>query len=242
MASNGTQQKLIDMPAQLKNGLLYRPDFISEEEEQTLLATIRALPLERPLYRGEYLAKRRSMGFGWGYDFDRKRLIPGPPLPRFLQPLQRKIAKWLDIPRRRIAEALVTEYAPGAAIGWHRDNEEFEHVIGVSLDGWCHMRFRPVRGRVGYEELAHYNRGEHVQRSRESGYATGAFGHPASNGIRPAKSLGRTSEGCFSLDLEPRSIYVMQKAVRWDWQHRIPPTKTMRYSITFRSLPAAQRR
>ena len=29
--------------------------------------------------------------------------------------------------------ALVTEYAPGAAIGWHRDRPVFADVVGVSL-------------------------------------------------------------------------------------------------------------
>ena len=37
------------------------------------------------------------------------------------------------------------------------------------------------------------------------------------------------------LELEPRSAYVMRDTARWGWQHSIPPTKTMRYSITFRT-------
>ena len=38
------------------------------------------------------------------------------------------------------------------------------------------------------------------------------------------------------LDLAPRSAYVMQDEIRWRWQHHIPPTKELRYSITFRTL------
>jgi alkylated DNA repair dioxygenase AlkB len=45
---------------------------------------------------------------------------------------------------------------------------------------------------------------------------------------------GRTAES-LSLDLEPRSAYVMRGEARWGWQHSIPPTKTTRYSITFRT-------
>ena len=45
---------------------------------------------------------------------------------------------------------------------------------------------------------------------------------------------GRSAES-LSLDLEPRSAYVMRGEARWGWQHSIPPTKTMRYSITFRT-------
>jgi alkylated DNA repair dioxygenase AlkB len=38
--------------------------------------------------------------------------------------------------------------------------------------------------------------------------------------------------------LEPRSAYVLAGAARSAWQHSIPPTKTLRYSITFRTLKA----
>jgi alkylated DNA repair dioxygenase AlkB len=37
------------------------------------------------------------------------------------------------------------------------------------------------------------------------------------------------------LELEPRSIYVMRDAIRWQWQHSMLPTKALRYSITFRT-------
>jgi alkylated DNA repair protein (DNA oxidative demethylase) len=36
--------------------------------------------------------------------------------------------------------------------------------------------------------------------------------------------------------LEPRSAYVLAGAARFAWQHSIPPTKALRYSITFRTL------
>ena len=36
--------------------------------------------------------------------------------------------------------------------------------------------------------------------------------------------------------LDPRSAYVLDGAVRWDWEHSIPPSRTRRYSITYRTL------
>ena len=39
-----------------------------------------------------------------------------------------------------------------------------------------------------------------------------------------------------SLELSPRSAYVLRDDARWRWQHSIPPTKVLRYSITFRTL------
>jgi alkylated DNA repair dioxygenase AlkB len=38
------------------------------------------------------------------------------------------------------------------------------------------------------------------------------------------------------LVLAPRSAYVMQGEIRWQWQHHIPPTRQLRYSITLRTL------
>jgi alkylated DNA repair dioxygenase AlkB len=43
-------------------------------------------------------------------------------------------------------------------------------------------------------------------------------------------------EKAIALELEPRSAYVMQAEARWRWQHSIPPTKALRYSITFRTM------
>jgi DNA oxidative demethylase len=36
--------------------------------------------------------------------------------------------------------------------------------------------------------------------------------------------------------LDPRSAYVLSGEARSSWQHSIPPTKELRYSITFRTL------
>ena len=140
------QQVLFDTGTSLPNGFVYRPNFLTEEEEAELLGWFADLPFEHGRL-GEYVAKRRLIGFGWGYDFRAQRLVPGPPLPPFLAPYARKAAKWLDIRASRVAEALITEYPPGAAIGWHRDNESFEHIIGVSLGSWCRMRLRPYSWR-----------------------------------------------------------------------------------------------
>ena len=38
------------------------------------------------------------------------------------------------------------------------------------------------------------------------------------------------------LDLAPRSAYLLSGAARWSWQHSIPATKDLRYSVTFRTL------
>ena len=39
-----------------------------------------------------------------------------------------------------------------------------------------------------------------------------------------------------ALELAPRSAYLLAGKARWSWQHSIPPTKALRYSVTFRTL------
>ena len=38
-----------------------------------------------------------------------------------------------------------------------------------------------------------------------------------------------------SLELAPRSAYVLRAEARWGWQHSVAPTPALRYSITFRT-------
>ncbi|VWX57732.1 conserved hypothetical protein [Burkholderiales bacterium 8X] len=46
--------------------------------------------------------------------------------------------------------------------------------------------------------------------------------------------------GRLTVEVAPRSIYVMRGAARWDWQHRVEPTESLRYSITFRTANQAR--
>jgi alkylated DNA repair dioxygenase AlkB len=41
-----------------------------------------------------------------------------------------------------------------------------------------------------------------------------------------------------AIELAPRSVYRLEGEARWEWQHSIPPTPALRYSITFRTLRA----
>lgn len=46
----------------------------------------------------------------------------------------------------------------------------------------------------------------------------------------------------FTTTLEPRSAYILGGESRLHWQHSIPPTKALRYSITFRTLSSTMRK
>ncbi|HZR82672.1 MAG TPA: alpha-ketoglutarate-dependent dioxygenase AlkB [Candidatus Binatia bacterium] len=126
----------------LPEGLVYRPDFLTEVEERDLLARIRDLPLAEARYK-EFTARRRIASFGAGYDFGTNAPLPAPPLPPFLHPLRSRVAEWSGIPLEDLRQCTVAEYAPGTPLGWHRDVPLFGVVVGVSLGSPCRMRLRP---------------------------------------------------------------------------------------------------
>ena len=136
----------------MPEGLLYQQDFLSMEEEQALLAEIRALALEEAKYKA-FTAKRRIVSYGSSYDFETNQLGPAPEIPPFLAPLKARAARLIGVDEQSIKHALVTEYRPGTELGWHRDVGEFGIVVGVSLGGTCRMRFRrypPQKGEKAF--------------------------------------------------------------------------------------------
>jgi alkylated DNA repair dioxygenase AlkB len=70
-----------------------------------------------------------------------------------------------------------------------------------------------------------------------------SLGAPCRMRLRPYRPGERNlKEDVIAIDLVPRSAYLMRGAARWQWQHSIPPTKELRYSITFRTGRHAQAR
>ena len=123
-------------------GLVYQPEFLSQEEERELLAIVQTLPLHAARYK-QYWARRRVVSFGGSYDFDAHRLRPGVALDERLHGVRERVAHWLGVPAGDLAHVLVAEYAPGTPLGWHRDVPDFATIVGVSLGGHAALRFRP---------------------------------------------------------------------------------------------------
>jgi alkylated DNA repair dioxygenase AlkB len=126
-------------------GFEYRRDFVSEEQERGLLRNIRVLPFENFQFQG-HLGKRRVVSFGWQYDFNERALRRADDMPSFLLPLRERAAAFAGLEPASFQHVLVTEYAPGAGIGWHRDKAVFDEVVGVSLLSSCDFRFRRRKG------------------------------------------------------------------------------------------------
>jgi alkylated DNA repair dioxygenase AlkB len=128
----------------LPEGFLYQPDFLSEAEEADLIAIFRQLPFQSFDFHG-YTARRRVLEFGMEYDFATRRATPTQSFPEFLSPVRERAAQFAGISAAALVEGMVTEYSPGAPIGWHRDAPQFGTIIGISLAGTARMRFKPYK-------------------------------------------------------------------------------------------------
>jgi alkylated DNA repair dioxygenase AlkB len=137
--------KRTDLLESLPPGLLFRPDFLTPIEEQELLAFLRTLAFRTFQMQG-VTAKRRIRQFGWHYAFESYQLTPTDPIPAEFASIRERSAAFAGLDPSAWAEALVTEYAPGAGIGWHRDAPAFGLVAGISLAGRCRMRFQTGTG------------------------------------------------------------------------------------------------
>jgi len=185
---------LFDAP--LIAGLDCREALISDAEERALIAHLEAEELSPFRFHG-WLGNRKTQSFGWRYDFDDASFQKTVPIPDWLQPLRAKAADFAKVMPEDFAHVLLARYDPGAGIGWHRDRDVFDQVVGVSLHTPATLRFRKREG----------------------------------SGFRRA-----------SLEVAPRSAYLLSGESRWDWEHRIVPGDQLRFSITFRTLSEKGRR
>ncbi len=177
--------------AGLPEGFDYLSDFLSVSEERAILDRLDTLPFGSVEMRG-MVAKRKVLHVGWMYGYKSGRVARGEPLPSWLLPWRERAAVFMHELAENIEEVLISQYAPGAGIGWHRDAPTFgPKVVGISLLGTCRLRFQRKRGDV------------------------------------------RDLSECL---LEPRSAYLLSGQARLLWEHSIPATKALRYSITFRTL------
>jgi alkylated DNA repair protein (DNA oxidative demethylase) len=152
MAGAG-QFDLFGAPAQgLPEGLRYAEDVISAAEADRLVRVFADLPFQAFDFHG-FKGNRRIVSYGGRYDFSASRLEPTEPIPEFLLPARAAAAAFAGLEPDAIHHAMVTEYAPGAGIGWHRDRPEFDRVIGLSFGSEATMRFRRRR-EVGWERVS----------------------------------------------------------------------------------------
>ena len=136
----------------LPEGLKYAADVIRAEAQARLVEAFAALPFEAFDFHG-FKGNRRIVSYGGRYDFSASRLREAEPVPDVLLPVREAAAAFAGLQPEALVQAMVTEYAPGAGIGWHRDRPEFDRVVGLSFGSEATMRFRRRRGE-GWERAA----------------------------------------------------------------------------------------
>ena len=190
MATVRRQADLFAAEPATPEGFVYRDEVISADEERHFVDRLALLPFAPFQFHG-FQGRRRVVSFGWRYDYAGRQIRPSAQLPEFLLPLRERAAQVGGLAPESLQQVLVTEYAPGAPIGWHRDKPVFQDVVAISFLAPCLLLFRR-RLRDGWER--------------------------------------------HSIDVMPRSAYVLRGAARTEWEHSIPPVNQLRYSITFRNF------
>jgi alkylated DNA repair dioxygenase AlkB len=59
--------------------------------------------------------------------------------------LRDNAAGFAQLEPRDFVQVLLARYDPGAGIGWHRDRDVFDEVVGISLGSPATLRFRRRR-------------------------------------------------------------------------------------------------
>jgi len=167
----------------------YIADFLSFNEQATLLDELRSLTYQHDVFRGQTM-KRGWVQFGYNYVSIGRRLEAAPPIPPFLQTIIQKALPYCPN-NTEFTQCIVTNYPVGAGIGWHTDASCFDDcILGISLASEARLQFK-------------------------------------ANGSKQVS---------FEVKAAPGSLYIMQGAARWNYEHQIIPVRAERYSLTFRSV------
>ncbi len=122
-------------------GLEYREELITRDEEADLLDRLGVMDLSPFRFQG-WVGNRKTRSYGWRYDFEDASFSPAGPMPDWLLPLRDKAAAFAGVEPDEFTHALIARYDPGAGIGWHKDRDVFDKVVGVSLGTPATLRFR----------------------------------------------------------------------------------------------------
>lgn len=128
------------------DGLQYAAELFSLADEKAFVAQFETLPFKRFEFHG-YQGNRRIVSYGYRYDYAGRALRPSEAMPEFLMPLRTIAGQFSGIPAAAFEQALITEYAPGAGIGWHRDKPMYQGIVGLSFLVPCKLRLRRKAGK-----------------------------------------------------------------------------------------------
>jgi alkylated DNA repair dioxygenase AlkB len=162
--------------------MTYAEEIISVAEEDTLTHFIAALALKPFEFVGGLKGNRKVVSFGFKYDWGSHQLQKAEDIPPPLLDLREKAAAFAGMRAEQLTQVLVTEYAPGAGIGWHKDRPHFDQVVGVSLLAACNFR---LRRKVGEK----WERKSFTAQPRSAYLLSGASRHGWEHSIPAVKAL-----------------------------------------------------
>jgi alkylated DNA repair dioxygenase AlkB len=170
---------LFDTP--LIAGLRYHEEVIREAEERALLERLGGLELAPFRFQG-FIGNRKTQSFGWRYDFEDASFTPTEPIPSWLQPVRERAASFAGLKPDEFVHVLLARYDPGAGIGWHRDRDVFEKVVGISLNTPATLRFR-------HRTASGFRRANLEVEPRSAYLLSGEARHDWEHSISPGQSL-----------------------------------------------------
>jgi alkylated DNA repair dioxygenase AlkB len=139
-----------------------------------------------------------------------------------------------------------------ASFGWQYEFGQTEITIAPDIPGFL----LPIRTRAGnlfnidpnslvQTTIIEYSTGSPIGWHRDIPHFGVVIGISLSAACRMrfrkhsrVRSQRLKRDETLSIDLQPRSIYLMSGASRETWQHSIPPVKELRYAIMMRTLRA----
>lgn len=117
------------------DGFTYVPEFLSVEEERSLLAWLVAEPYAPLRMRGQ-LTRREIVSYGLEFKPHVGQLEPAPAIPAYLHDIRKRAARVAGVQGRTLQQSLLTRYPANSEIGWHVDHQSFgDVVVAISLMG-----------------------------------------------------------------------------------------------------------
>src|SRR5262245_38647457 len=104
---------LFENTPRVPDGFLYCENFIGEAEEKELIQKIQGVEL-LPFRYYQFTGKRRTVSFGWQYEFGKSAIATAPEIPEFLSPLRRRAGEFFGIDPAALAQASIIEYSVGS--------------------------------------------------------------------------------------------------------------------------------
>jgi alkylated DNA repair dioxygenase AlkB len=134
-----------------------------------------------------------------------------------------------------------------ASFGWQYNFSTQRLEAADPFPEWIRHVIRAVeqaghlaKGAIGHILFTEYDAGTGIGWHRDKKQFDKVFGLSlgASCDFRFRRKVETRWER-FTLHTEPRSLYIITDEARSLWQHSIPPVATPRYSVTFRTMAAA---